>query len=172
MIRFEAPRSDKGPIRWTRTDKAPEGWSEFMTQRRTARRRGIRFEFTFVGWWAWWQVDGRWARRGRESGGLVMARKGDVGPYSPENVYCATHAENVKDLPPGAKAEKVRRMVANRPAIECPHLAAGEAHPKSRPVITPAGRFGNVRMAAEHHGITPSAASRKAKAGAAGWRYV
>jgi hypothetical protein len=79
--------------------KSAEAVRAFQVQRTNANRRGIQFLFTFEEWWAWWQIDNRWANRGMGSGKFVMARKGDTGPYSPDNVYCATHAQNVRDVP-------------------------------------------------------------------------
>ena len=67
----------------------------FMEQRGGAGRRGSEFLFPLSEWWAWWQTDGRWERRGIGKHSLCMARVGDVGPYHPNNVYCATHSENV-----------------------------------------------------------------------------
>ena len=47
----------------------------------------------------------------------------------------------------------------------------GADHPASRPVITPLGRFASVTLAAQAHGISPSAVSGKATKGRNGWRY-
>lgn len=58
--------------------------------------RGIAWGFDLWTWWQVWDASGHWADRGRGHG-YVMARKGDCGPYSPENVYIITSAENVKD---------------------------------------------------------------------------
>src|SRR3712207_5757761 len=67
----------------------------FSGHRSGAARRGIPFLFGFEEWRAWWLEDGRWEHR--RPGGLCMARRGDAGPYAPNNVYCATHAQNTKD---------------------------------------------------------------------------
>jgi hypothetical protein len=67
--------------------KPPEAVRAFQAQRTTARRRGIPFLLTFTEWWAWWQIDERWERRGNGLGKLMMARFNDQGPYSPGNVY-------------------------------------------------------------------------------------
>lgn len=68
---------------------------QYITQRANARARGIAWEFTLADWWALWQASGRWGERGR--GRYVMARYGDVGPYSPTNVHIITSSENVKE---------------------------------------------------------------------------
>jgi hypothetical protein len=52
----------------------------------SARKRGINWLFTFESWWKMWQDSGQWLNRGRKSGQYCMARKGDEGPYSPDNV--------------------------------------------------------------------------------------
>lgn len=40
--------------------------------------------FTFKSWWEMWQASGKWGERGR--GKYAMARYGNVGPFSPDNV--------------------------------------------------------------------------------------
>jgi hypothetical protein len=70
----------------------------YRFQRNAARRRGIPWEFTLASWWAWWSAEDRWRRRGCRAGDLVMARRGDRGPYSPGNVYCCTHSQNGRDM--------------------------------------------------------------------------
>lgn len=65
----------------------------YSAQRKSAEWRGIAWEFSLWSWWTVWQQSGLWEQRGRGQG-YVMCRKGDVGPYSPENVYIATAAQN------------------------------------------------------------------------------
>lgn len=90
------------------------GVKAFDDHRRNAKKRGIEFLFTLPEWWAWWQIDGRWEQRGMGRDALVMARRGDAGPYSPENVYCATHSENGRDVGPSggriAAREAIRKL--------------------------------------------------------------
>src|SRR6478736_8729797 len=62
----------------------------YSTQRRSAIKRGIHLLFTFEQWSEWWLTDDRWSRRGRKAGQLQMGRKGNSGPYAPENVECVT----------------------------------------------------------------------------------
>jgi hypothetical protein len=76
----------------------PEVLKAFMAHFHVAKIRGIPFQFTISDWWSWWQTDNRWAGRGVGSQGLVMARFNDQGPYSPENVYCVTNAQNARDI--------------------------------------------------------------------------
>src|SRR4249920_2726558 len=61
-----------------------------------AIKRGIPFQFTFEQWSEWWLTDDRWSRRGCKAGQLQMGRKGNSGPYSPDNVECATKEEKQK----------------------------------------------------------------------------
>lgn len=57
----------------------------FNNQRCNAKKRGIEWDFSFESWMEWWGPDIE--RRGCRSGNLVMARQGDVGAYTPANVY-------------------------------------------------------------------------------------
>lgn len=69
----------------------------FLDQRKGAARRGIEWDFTFDEWVAWWsqQAGPNWRKkRGRGRGKYVMARQGDKGPYSPNNVKCILHEIN------------------------------------------------------------------------------
>lgn len=151
-----------------------EGWRAFQSQRDGARRRGIPFLFDAVTWWEWWQTDDRWSRRGISSSSLCMARIGDKGPYSPENVVCQTHAQNVYDVPVEVWSEAQKRTwlkdgrKAHKPT---PLFYRGEAHPQSKPVLTPKGRFGNAREAAEAYQIHSRTAQIRAAKRMMGWSY-
>lgn len=70
---------------------------KFQVQRRNAGRRGIGWELTFEQWLVIWMESGKWPQRGQHIGQYVMARKGDVGPYSVDNVFICLHSENIKD---------------------------------------------------------------------------
>lgn len=146
----------------------------FRAQRQSAARRGIPFLFALTEWWAWWQVDDRWARRGMGSHALVMARNGDVGPYSAENVRCITHAENMAEVPPekwvaAAHARWDKARAEGRKS----HLAVrGKAHPRSRTIVTPKGEFGSAALAAEAFGVTRQCAAAWARDRRQGWRYA
>ena len=149
----------------------PEVVRAFQMHRYNAGRRSIPFLFTIAEWWAWWQIDDRWARRGVGRDKLVMARKGDIGPYSTENVYAATHQQNVKDTDPAKVAANLAKAVV-APGHASALRVKGGAHPRSRGVITEAGRFANATQAAEHHGITRQYAAKKAREGIDGWTYT
>jgi hypothetical protein len=155
------------------TDIPPAAIRAFDAHRQNAKRRGTPFLFTLPEWWAWWQLDGRWEHRGMGRDALVMARKGDVGPYSVENVDCITHAQNMAAIPPEKRANGAARRWARQRELGIPcHLAVrGDAHPRSRAVITPLGRFGSAALAAEAHGITRQGAGHRARTGTDGWRY-
>lgn len=58
----------------------------YMQQYYNARARDIGWGFDLLSWWAWWQADGRWEKRGVGRGGVVMQRIDLHGPYMPENV--------------------------------------------------------------------------------------
>jgi hypothetical protein len=67
----------------------------YLDQKRNAGPRGIEWRFTLPEWWAVWLESGKFDQRGRA--GYVMARHGDSGPYSPENVYICTAGQNFSD---------------------------------------------------------------------------
>jgi hypothetical protein len=151
-----------------------EAYQAYRSQVHSCRRRGIEMQFNLKAWWDWWQIDGRWERRGRRGNGLVMARRGDVGPYSPENVYCATNDQNTADVDPERRRSAIRSgwdAKLQRGERAWLHGKRGDAHPKSRPVITPKGRFGSLALAAEAFGFTRQNAYEKVKNQQAGWRY-
>lgn len=65
--------------------KATRAYSQ---QRQNAAYRGIEWHFNLWSWWKVWETSGKWSERKRGSG-YCMCRRGDVGPYSPENVFIA-----------------------------------------------------------------------------------
>jgi hypothetical protein len=148
----------------------------FRSQRSKARQRGIPFLFMFDEWWAWWQTDGRWERRGRGKDQLVMARIGDTGPYAPDNVRCLTSGQNMRDIRPEVRAaalEKSRMTSVERGhPLGCHLRVRGDGHPSSHAVITPAGRFGSVALAAEFHGFSEHTGRRWARNGWSSWRFA
>jgi hypothetical protein len=88
----------------------------YASQRQSAEIRGIPFLFTFEQWSGWWLTDDRWSRRGRKAGQLQMGRKGNSGPYSPENVELTTKEQKqrsqltaLSSLPPEKRAEAYRK---------------------------------------------------------------
>lgn len=69
----------------------------YSEQKGNAGRRGIAWKFSLKSWWELWKASGKWEHRGRCSGQYVMARFGDVGPYSPDNVEIVLASKNVSD---------------------------------------------------------------------------
>lgn len=67
----------------------------FTYQRNNAKQRGIGWELTLEQWWDIWERSGKWEKRGRNKGGYVMGRHGDLGPYAVGNVAICSHQENV-----------------------------------------------------------------------------
>lgn len=69
----------------------------FNSQKTHAKIRGIAWELTLWDWWQIWLKSGHWDDRGYGSGAYCMCRYGDVGAYAADNVYIATHDQNMKD---------------------------------------------------------------------------
>jgi len=65
-----------------------------LAQRKRARQRGISWQLTEAEWFEFWEEDDRWRNRGTGAENFVMSRKGDVGPYSIENIVCQTQRAN------------------------------------------------------------------------------
>lgn len=67
----------------------------FCEQRMRANQRKIGWELSFADWWEIWSESGLWHMRGRQhANSAVMARRGDIGPYSVGNVYIITLSDN------------------------------------------------------------------------------
>ena len=144
----------------------------YRKHKHSAAKRGIPFLFTFEQWSEWWLTDDRWSRRGRKAGQLQMGRKGNSGPYSPDNVECATKEEKQKSqltahsfsvLSPEQRAEIARKGGLSR---------RGEKHWRAIPVVTPLGTFVTITAAARAHGITRPRGSDLAREKRNGWRYL
>lgn len=72
--------------------------TRFTYQRRHAEViRGVKFEMSFEQWLQLWLDSGHWDKRGRGAENFCMARIGDIGPYSINNVYIATNSQNTHD---------------------------------------------------------------------------
>lgn len=161
--------------------RTPEGWQEFRGQQRAAARRGIPFLFSFEEWWAWWQVDNRWARRGVRKDCLVMARKGDRGPYSPENVTCKTQHENRQESAELLRADPIFRARMSAKMYRehadgtrtCWHLRDRASHPKRKAVEAPDGRtWPSAALAAEELGLTRNGVAVRCRTSWQGWRWA
>ena len=58
----------------------------FCSQKCSAKERGIEWLLSFEEWYKIWVDSGKFPLRGRKKGQYCMARFGDVGPYSVDNV--------------------------------------------------------------------------------------
>jgi hypothetical protein len=81
-----------------------EHYIVFNNQRQNAIKRGISFEFTYDTWVDWWGAD--IVNRGKGKGKLCMARKGDTGPYHPDNVFKLEFELNVSQAQKGRPSHK------------------------------------------------------------------
>jgi len=71
---------------------------KFLAQKYRAAQRGIGWELSFSAWWGLWKASGAWSRRGRsDANSAVMARNGDVGPYSISNVHITSLSGNFRE---------------------------------------------------------------------------
>lgn len=80
----------------------------FSVQKHQAGKRGVEFLFTFEEWENWWlqHLGKGWQKkRGIQLGQYCMARKGDRGPYSVENVECILHSQNSVDRKANGRAK-------------------------------------------------------------------
>jgi hypothetical protein len=69
----------------------------FKQQARQAKQRGLGWEFTFEAWQQMWLDSGKLHLRGKGTGKFVMARRGDVGPYSESNCFICSFEQNIRD---------------------------------------------------------------------------
>ncbi len=82
---------------------------DYKSQMDMAKQRGIKWKFTFQSWVRWWvaNLGPDWQfKRGRKKGEYVMARKGDEGPYHPNNVDCVTCSKNSSDANRGERSPR------------------------------------------------------------------
>ena len=70
---------------------------KYWNQKDNARKRGVTWEMTFEEWWEVWESSGVWEQRGCKRGQYCMSRKGDIGPYSKDNVFIQLHGSNLRD---------------------------------------------------------------------------
>lgn len=73
----------------------------FNAHRSGARGRGVSFHFTFEEWCDWWEshLGPDWfEKRGNKRNQYVMARRGDAGPYHPDNVKCIVAQANTYEI--------------------------------------------------------------------------
>jgi hypothetical protein len=93
---------------------APNLQRRYLAQRISAKDRGIEWRFSFEEWLKVWTDSGHLAERGRGRGRYVMARLGDVGPYSAGNVEIIPYEKNCRDCRknhPTTTAEMSERLI-------------------------------------------------------------
>lgn len=98
---------------------------KYGEQKHNARARGIGWGLTFKQWWDIWQQSGHWVERGPGKG-YCMARWGDSGPYSVENVYICTIGQNFADSYIVHPADQRKQKFLARKAAESQHASAPE----------------------------------------------
>lgn len=84
----------------------------YSMQRRNARERGIPWNFNRWTWWQCWLESGKWDQRGRTVDAYVMARFGDTGSYSPDNVYITTASDNCTQIKPNLALKRAEQVAA------------------------------------------------------------
>jgi hypothetical protein len=110
----------------------------FLQHRHNAVTRGVEFKLTFDEWWKVWQDSGRWEQRGAGVGKYCMCRIGDVGPYSADNVFIGSFAQNTRDarkpknsgLPIGVRKRNNGRFQAIRCSGGVRHYLGGYPTPE------------------------------------------
>jgi hypothetical protein len=154
-------------------------YQAWHSQYNSAKRRGIAFNFTLFAWHSWWQRElakiGPHAKRGLRKGEYMMCRIADQGAYEDGNVYAGTAKQNQQDI-----ENDIDRSIQRRLRMKAWHAThdcwldgrRGDAHPKSRAVNTPKGRFGSLALAGEAFGITRQAVLAKVRKKVAGWSYA
>jgi len=101
------------------TDELKKLKSAYKFQKSYSKRRidrngdPISFELTFDEWLKIWIDSGHLENRGTFSGGYVMARKEDIGPYSKDNVEIILHSDNIKFAKSywGGPSDEVRQQI-------------------------------------------------------------
>ena len=122
--------------------KQKYGW-----QRRSAIARGIDWQLTFDEWYKWWLdngIDKHTDTMPMCKDKPVMCRKGDTGPYSLSNIYCATSDQN-----------RIDALKNNSKGFG--HIGNAFGELTAKPIMTPAGLFSSRKEAAQHYNIDPSA---------------
>ena len=121
--------------------------SKYYDHKHNASKRNVDFLLTFDEWWKIWQDSGHWEDRGPHKGQYCMSRYGDIGPYSPTNVFIQLTSNNTSDaqngIPdlirqgiPRTTKEKAAISLAtkgkSKSIIACPHcnLSGGSQNMK------------------------------------------
>jgi hypothetical protein len=150
-------------LRW------PDMKKEFHGQKGNAKARGIEFLFTYEQWLNWWITSGKLEQRGKGRGKYCMMRKGDVGPYSIENVFCGTNEQNAIDCHQGRTRSKETRELMSR---SHKGLFDGDKNPRARTVVTPYGIWTTAKEAAKYLGVAPTTVEWRCKNHKSGFAYL
>lgn len=128
-----------------------------------ANRRGIAFELTFDQWYNWWLSHGIDKNLPSNNSQYCMCRHNDTGPYRLDNIYFATRGQNTKD----------RHIWNPRRGEKNPNFGnRGSKNPLSKPIQTPAGRFGSRIEAAQANNMTPRMISSRLKTKSKDYFYI
>lgn len=96
-----------------RTRNPPPHWFTFNSQRFAAKRRGIKWKLSYDEWINIWTRSKKLTKRGHRIGCYVMARFGDKGPYSVNNVEIISVTQNNHDAHQGKRnTEQHNRNIA------------------------------------------------------------
>jgi hypothetical protein len=79
--------------------RKPISYYKYGKHRNDAKQRNIPFQLTYNEWYNWWLSNGvdKNIKQPLTKNTLCMCRYGDTGPYSLDNIYCATLSQNQKD---------------------------------------------------------------------------
>lgn len=137
----------------------------------TAKRRGIEWCFTYETWLKFWEDSGKFHLRGRGPHEYCMARKMDVGPYSPENCYITTQKENLNEKQVYVK-KSIGMKRRNKKRDYYAHLRDRDNHPKARAVIAPDGtRYPSASMASDTVDCSRQMVAYFCRHNKNGWQY-
>jgi hypothetical protein len=147
---------------------------QYRAQKNGAKARGIDWHFTYEEWIEWWGDD--ITKRGRKGPDLVMARKGDTGPYHPDNCKKITHRENAREGQIGkkrkpltdehrAKISESHKGKKRIPLADETKKKISKANKGKFKVIikTPLGIFYGIKAAADAHSCDHSTIRRRIK---------
>jgi hypothetical protein len=162
-----------------------ERYQAWRSQWFNSRSRNIPFEFSLKEWCDWWDTElkkiGPKAQRGCGLGQYVMARLGDTGPYAPNNVHCITLQDNTLERSTESWQKSTAKATASLIANGTPRgfhwrgvktRSRGADNVRSKAVITPIGKFVNLREAGEAYGVSGNAIGLRLKRKWPGYRFV
>jgi hypothetical protein len=126
---------------------------KYGNQKFKARKRKIAWNINFNQWYDWWLAQGVDKNQHNSYKGkhlLCMCRYNDTGPYSLDNIYCATKSQNSKDANPNLH----------------------NLRDNSKKLQTPDGVFASRAEAARHYNLDPAAIFYRIKRNPDEWFYL